>query len=211
MTIQASHYDHIGMAFEPPALYAPSRLFGSEIAYLHTVLPVPDGAEFEYLLNGAVGLFPGLSLIVLPSVIALRVDHHFLESYVGPWPAVVVVRYLKDGKPADLVRVPIRNLSTAEVASMRVDVFGSPVTIPPAGEVKLVQTNPRVFDADMIPLPFGYGTEIRFLDNSHGIYQNGNSFMIDSEATPGQYRVQVTAPQGLEEIVTFTVRAAAQQ
>ncbi|WP_210132447.1 hypothetical protein [Stenotrophomonas rhizophila] len=211
MTIQASNHDHIGMAFEPPALYVPTNLFGSELAYLHTVLPVPEGAEFEFLLNGAEGLFPGLSLIVVPTAVALRVDHRFLENYVGPWPAVVVVRYLKEGRPADLVQVQLRNLLTADVATLRVDLLNSPATIPPEGQLEFVQTNPRVFDADMIPLPFGYGTEIRFLDHAHGIYQSDNTFAIDSEATPGRYRVQVTGPKGLEQIVEFVVRGAGEK
>ncbi|MFI8716512.1 hypothetical protein ACIGHF_01265 [Stenotrophomonas sp. NPDC077464] len=205
MTLSASNHDHIGMAFEPPALYVPPRLHGSNIANLHTVLPLPEGAEFDYLLNGASQVVEGLSVFHFPGVQGVYVDDRFLEHYPGPWPAVMEVRCLKDGQPADLARLPLLNTLTAVPTHMRVVVSGNPVPVPPPGHIAVLQTNPYVFDADGVPLPFGYGTVIELLDPHPGIEHYDNTFIISHNAAPGAYRVRVTSQWGLEQTVTLTL------
>ncbi|MGN7838353.1 hypothetical protein [Stenotrophomonas sp. 22385] len=209
MTIQASHYDHIGMALEPPALYVPPRLHGSNIARLHTVLPLPEGAELDCLLNGSPEAVEGLSLFHYPPSTGVYVDHRFLEHYPGPWPAIVEVRYLKNGRPADLVRLPLLNTLTAVPTHLRVYVSGSPVQVPPEGHVAVLQTNPYLYNADGVPLPFGYGTAIELLDPHPGIEHYDNTFTITHSAVPGHYRVRITTQWSLEQTVSLTVLASA--
>ncbi len=209
MTLGTNQHNHIGMAFEPPALYVPPRLHGSNIAYLHTVLPVPDGATFDYRLNGAPGTVAGLSVFHYPTVIGVYVDDRFLQAYAGPWPAVMEVRCLQHGQPVDLARVPLLDTRTAVPVHLRVDVSGSPVTVPPSGARAVVQTSPRVSDADLIPLPFLYGSTIQLLNPGPGIEQQGHTFIVTDKAELGTYRVRVTTTWGLEQTVTFEVVANA--
>jgi len=208
MTVDTTHYDHIGMAFEPPAIYAPPRFHRSQIVYLHTVRPLPEGARLDYLLNGESGPVDGLSLLVTPEVVSVYCAALFKEMYRGPWPALMEVRYLKNDLPADLVRLPILDPETAAATSMRVHVVGSPAAVPPQGSEAYVQITPRLFDSNLVPLPFMYGTDIQLLDTPEGIVLDDNILRVTDQAVPGDYRVQVSTRWGLEQTLTIQVNSA---
>jgi len=209
MTLSASNHDHIGMAFEPPAVYVPPRLHDTQLVYLHTVLPLPDGTQFDYLLNGGPGPVEGIRVVHHPAVKGVLVDHAFLQSYRGPWPALLEVRYLKNGQPADLGRLPLLDPHAAVATRLRVDVLGSPAVIPPADATEVVTLRPRLFDAELIPLPSGFGTVVELLDPHDGIRQHDSAFINTDAAVAGEYRVRVTTKWGLEQTVSFTVVASA--
>jgi len=205
MTLSTFNQDHIGMAFEPPAVYVPPRLHDTHLVYLHTVLPLPDGAEVDYLLNGGPGPVEGISVVLHPAVNGVLVNHAFLQSYRGPWPALLEVRYLKNGQPADLGRLPLLDPDAAVATRLQVDVLNSPVVIPSTGATEVVTIRPRLFDAELIPLPRGFGTVIELLDPHDGIRQYDGSFIVTDAAVAGEYRVRVTTRWGLEQTVSFTV------
>lgn len=209
MTLNTSNHHHIGMAFAPPALYAPPVRAHDQLAYLHTVHPLPGDAQIDYMLNGRPGNVEGITAFLHPALNGVSVSRAFLSNYTGPWPAILEVRYLRDGEPADLARLPLLDPHAAVATRLHVDVMQRPTVIPPHGSTEVVSILPRLFDAELLPLPFGFGYDIELLDPHPGIKQHDHAFLISDTAVPGDYRVRVTTKWGLEETVTFSLIAEA--
>ncbi|WNH51888.1 hypothetical protein [Stenotrophomonas oahuensis] len=210
MTSKTPRYEHIGIHFEPPAMYvSPMEGYGAQLATIHTTAPFPDADAFSYTLNGIEGPVPNVKLFFFHQGGGVRVEPEFIESYDGPWPAQLEVIYSKNGKPADLGRLPLLNPLTAVAAYMRIAMSGSPCVIPQDDWPGRVAVNPHVYDANHIPITYMHGVEVQLLDHDSGIAQNRESFSIYSNATPGDYRVRITTIWGLEETVTFTLVSGA--
>lgn len=206
MTSKTPRHEHIGIHFEPPAMYvSPMGGFGAQLAIMYTTAPFPGADSFFYTLNGVAGPVPNVTLFFTVIGNGIRVEEGFIDSYDGPWPAQLEVIYTKNGKPADLGRLPLLNPLAATPAYLRVAIFGSPCVIPQEDWPARVALNPHVYDENHIPLPYLYGVEIQLLDNDSGIVQNGETFSIFSNAKPGDYRVRVKTTSGVEETVTFTL------
>jgi hypothetical protein len=207
MVSKAPKHEHIGITFAPPALYAPEPLGGKELAILETLLPTLDAADFDYTLNGVPGAGDGIRLVFDGYRHGIvHIDFRFMESYTGPWPAHLHVRYMKNGVPLDMGLLQLKDIRTAVPHRMIVDVSSPTLEIPPPGKLSSSQIFATLVDSDRIPFPFDRDAWQVHLDNPpRGVSLHGIHVQVLSDAQPGTVEARVTAKAGFEETVTLTI------
>lgn len=194
--------EHIGIVFQPRALYAPLPHQRTQKAIMETLLGELDREDFDIALNSDPGDVQGIYFGIGDGahVGTVHVDHTFAENYAGPWPANLEVRYLKDGRPVDLGVLQIRDGRNVVPTHMRIEVGPLTVQVPVPNEEKSVTALAFLFDADWIELPFERDTWEFHLDHPRpGLVLNDNQLLIQHGVAPGPVPLRITAIGGLEE------------
>ncbi len=210
-SVSSSDPAYIGVSFEPPALYvSPTLAFGQQYSFMSTIHPIAENGEFDYLLNKELGPVENLRLYLSHNLKALIADGLFIRTYTGPWPAEVIVRYKKNGRPTESVRIHLLDPRSAVAVRMEVD-YTPVVEIPTHDGEVFTQLRLALLDAQDIPLPDGYGWDVPPIGPFQGIRQDGNNFFISNKALPGDYAVKITTLWQLEKTVSFKLVAASKR
>ncbi len=194
--------EHIGIVFQPRALYAPLSHQRTQKAIMETLLEELDREDFDTAFNSSPGEVQGIYFGIGDGahVGTVQIDHTFAENYSGPWPAHLEVRYLKDGRPVDLGVLQIRDGRNVIPTHMRTEVGLLTVQVPVPNEEKTVTALAFLYDADWIELPFERDTWEFHLDHPRpGLVLNDNQLLIQHGVDPGPVPLRITAIGGLEE------------
>jgi len=196
----------IGLELKPVDLYPPYRNPNLDMVLILHALPAGADLRFRYELNDGPGTHPGLWTTGVAGFWSLLVDNTFIGTYLGPWPARVRVFALLDGRVIATEQMRLRDTRTMVCARVDFEFFPSAkVKIPDQGET-LVVAAPRFYDAEGIALNHReLDWELTMVEPIEGVTMIKHVLEISPQAKPGEYRIALLGPNGLNRARVLTL------
>ena len=200
----------IGLELSQYDLYPPLRSDQPASVGFTTSLPPDASLLYSYQLNGQGGHHDGIYLQSIGDYWGLLFTKEFIARYNGSWPARIDVRALLDGQLAGMRTLELHD--TRSMVCTRVDFEFRPsdsISIPDEGQI-VVTAAPRFFDASDVLLPHVELDWDAALDGEPiaGIERHKHALLISPDASPGEHKVTILGPGGLEQsrLLTLTRR-----
>ena len=200
-------HEHIGFSFLPPTLYAPQTSGDYRHISVRTLLPEGTQPVLELTLNGQPYHGELISLHTHGTGGLLWLEDAFAETYAGPWPALLAVRYVKDGIVVDEGPFQLRDPRTATPHRLEPSVVPEAIRPPRPGEPASLTCDARFFDSNGIPVSSrGLEWEVILPHPRPGVrVVDGHRIEVTHEAQPGVVAVWIRERSGIEAMAAFSV------
>lgn len=196
----------IGLTAQPVDFYPPYHSTLTDFIVIQVEGDWESGITMSAKLNGEGGRYTGMDLLSQLDFWLLAMDRRFINNYQGAWPIDVEIEAMKGAQVIGFARARMHDTRTMVCTRVEMEfVPADTVQIPQEGEV-LVFAAPRFYDANDIRLPH---TELewgaKMVDLIEGVTMVKHVLHIGPNAKPGQYRVAVLGPNGMNRTKVLTL------